>query len=237
MSSAAIVSSSVSSTPSPALLRSGILIIYAIDASFEADVLNTIRSTIRFSKIDEFNGQTGTPTSLQILTYQAIFVYTSGSLQSSPNMGDVLADYIDSGGRVGVAIGVFGTTARALTGRFASGGYSPLVLQSQLKISPQLQLAAVHPNDPLSQGVSSFDGGSASFQYVTTLTTSAVLVASWTDGITLIARKISPNGLATVVALNFFPPSNKVPNRSNYWNSATDGGTMIANALQAVLTS
>jgi hypothetical protein len=77
-------------------------------------------------------------------------------------------------------------------------------------------------------GVTSFNGGYYSYRPTTTaLTAGSTLIASWSDGMPLVATK--EVGTARRVDLGFFPPSNDVD--SYLWDAATDGDLLMANAL------
>jgi hypothetical protein len=78
-------------------------------------------------------------------------------------------------------------------------------------------------------GVHTFHGGGYSFRPASAeLTPEATLVASWSDGVPLVATR-NINGVQRV-DLGFFPPSATVGG-SGFWDPATDGALLMANAL------
>ena len=77
-------------------------------------------------------------------------------------------------------------------------------------------------------GVTSFNGGSASYRpTTTTVYPGTTLVAEWSDGHPLVAVA-DVNG-AHRADVCFFPPSSDTG--SNRWDTTTDGARMLANAL------
>lgn len=88
-------------------------------------------------------------------------------------------------------------------------------------------LGTVHaPSHPLMAGVTSFAGGTASYRpTVTALTAGSTSIAEWSDGRVLVATGAQPNR----VDLGFYPPSSLC--RSDFWDVATDGDLLLANAL------
>jgi len=87
-------------------------------------------------------------------------------------------------------------------------------------------LTPLIPTHPILNGVKSFDGGSSSFRGGI-WSSSAVQVASWTDGTPLVG--VVTVGSTPVVSLSIYPPSNSV--NSGNWLATTDGARLMANAL------
>jgi hypothetical protein len=71
--------------------------------------------------------QNETPTLADISPYDVVLVYTSGSLDDQTALGDVLADYIDGGGKVVTGMYVYRATTQAITGRFVDSPYMPAI--------------------------------------------------------------------------------------------------------------
>ncbi len=140
-------------------------------------------------------------------------------------MGDVLADYLDSGGGVVLATFAF-NTGYGIGGRVLSGGYLPLTTSSQDYYGWYMSLIPDQPAHPILAGVNSFNGGYSYHEGPITITSGAALVAHWSDGQPLVATK---QLAGRMVGLNFFPPSSDM--LSSLWVASTDGARLMANAL------
>lgn len=166
-----------------------------------------------------------TPTLAQLQAYRSVLIYSDASFQDSEGLGNVLADYVDGGGRVVVAtFSLNNEDSSAAMGRFESGGYLPVTRGDQTGFSGGT-LVAVDADSPILQGVSTFNGGDSGYAAKVTLNPGAQLVASWNDAdaTPLIAVK------GKVTAINFYPPSSDA--RVDFWTASTDGGKILANAL------
>ena len=112
-----------------------------------------------------------------------------------------------------------------------TGGYSAFTWTGSLQAGTDLTLGSVTSNDPIMNGragvITSFDGGSSSYHAIATVATGAMLSATWSDGTPLVAYRTNKTG--RVVSLNFYPVSSDV--RGDFWQSSTQGATIIANAL------
>jgi hypothetical protein len=160
-----------------------------------------------------------------------VLVFTDGSA-GAPDLtalGNVVADYSDTGGGVVVATFSF-TSSLALSGRMTSAGYSVFSIGEQAQ-DLRMQLVPDIPTSPLLAGVASFDGGSSSFHSAPVTTSpGATLIAHWSGDLQpLVAVRDAPVGDGLIVGLNFFPASSDA--REDFWDAATDGTTLLANAL------
>jgi hypothetical protein len=204
--------------------------------AYNPDVIAKLTGTGMFSQVDDlsplgcdpfppYRGLNPTPSLATLQEYAAVLIYSDCGFYDSVALGDVLADYVDGGGHVVVATFAFWNEAGeiGIYGRLLSGGYLPLTLGTQTEYGHQYLVPDL-PDDPLLEGVTSFDGGQWSFRNnAISLAPGATLVAHWTDGLPLVAYK------GNVVALNFFPPSSGA--REGFWDPATDGARLMANAL------
>ncbi len=207
------------------------------------DPRDKILATGLFSEVAIINATgigdgVGTPPLETLLEYDAIITWSNASYDDAVSMGDVLADYVDAGG--GVVVAVFANTstnsARFLQGRWLSDpGYIAIPQGGGFVDGTAAGLGEVLVEDhPTLEGVASFFnnapiGSSGPFgawrPAELGLTTGSTLVARWTTGETLIA--IAPN--PAVVELGFHPVSSEV--NAGYWDQTTDGGRIMANAL------
>lgn len=100
--------------------------------------------------------------------------------------GDRLADYIDAGGSVlQAAYDNWEQADAAPTGRFASGGYAPLLLGDNVNQNVTLG-TIVEPSHPLVQGLEPF---ASTLNPDTALAPGATLLAKWSDDRNAIAVK------------------------------------------------
>src|SRR5438552_522217 len=91
-----------------------------------------------------------------------------------------------------------------------------------------LTLVADQPAHPILNGVFSFNGGTNSFLNSPIMVApGASLLAHWNNNQPLVATKQLTAG--RMVGLNFYPPSSD--SRNDFWNAATDGARLMANAL------
>jgi hypothetical protein len=197
---------------------------------WNSDVTNKIAGVGSIPRVDLVRITTGdpVPTLAQLRAYSAVLVYSDYSFNDSTAMGNVLADYVDQGG--GVVLSTFDfatTTTYGIQGRLTTGGYLPFTTASTA--SPgNLTLMKDLPLNPLLDGVTSFNGGSSSYQNSSiSIAAGATLVAHWSNGQPLVgSRDIAPGRVA---GLNFFPPSSDAG--SGLWVSSTDGARLMADAL------
>lgn len=187
-------------------------------------------ATGRFAAVDLVDVMTATPTLGQLQAYDAVMTWSNYSYASGDALGDLLADYVDSGG--GVVVAVFANTStqvdRYLGGRWISGGYEIVPGRGSVIAFSPATLGAIHdPGHPTVAGVTSFDGGTGSFRpYRTTLSSHGVEIASWNDGKTLVAVS---SQWPTRVDLGFVP-SSAVADPA-FWVPGTDGDLLLANAM------
>lgn len=203
-----------------------VLIVAAADQAWADEVRTQINSTGLVGTVDLFDARSGTPTLAQLQNYGAILTYTDSSYANATAMGDVAADYVDSGG--GVVQATFSWhSSIPLAGRWQSGGYSPLTYGSQAQ-GVTLTLGTVHdPSHPVMDNVSTFNGGSSSYHNDVNYATGSVAIADWSNGRPLAAEM--PGFSANIIGLNFYPPSSVA--RSDFWDTNTDGEWLLGNAL------
>lgn len=190
------------------------------------DVRNKLLNLGWFDSVTVINVISSTPSLETLLAFDSVQVWSDSTFQNATLMGNVLADYVDAGG--GVVIQTFATAnGYAPLGRWASGGYQPMV-PGGVTSGGSLTLGTVaDPGHPIMDGVSSFVGGSSSYRGAGTLAAGSNLIASWSNGTPLIAELMTFEG--PVVTLNFFPPSSD--QRSDFWLANTDGDLLMGNSL------
>jgi len=204
--------------------------------SQENDIIAKIQADASFINITplEVTGSSSTPTLATLETYQTVMVVGNNAFGDAGGLGNVLQQYVAAGfGLVVTAasntVGACGTTSSQLCGSFNSSDYwaiEPGLLNS----GHQATLGSIQvPGSPLLNGVTSFNGGSASLRVTGTVNSNATEVAAWNDGTPLIATRTF--GSATEVALNFYPVSGDVTGNAG-WLSSTSGAQILANAIE-----
>ncbi|NLF39794.1 PEP-CTERM sorting domain-containing protein [bacterium] len=198
------------------------------------DVQTNLAATARFSAVDALDVRFGTPALTTLQEYAALVVFSDSSYADATNLGTTLADYVDGGGGVvpmvfECASYSFFSPPRFLYGRWETGGYVAIPRGDPLA-GPMLTLGAVHePAHPIMAGVTNLNGGVRSYRPSTTnINDGWTRIADWSDGAPLVAARDINGG--RVAALAFFPVSDNIS--TVYWHTATDGATLMANALE-----
>jgi hypothetical protein len=154
--------------------------------------------------------------------FDTVFIWTDAAYNTT--LGTNLNSFVTAGG--GIVICTFANASIAIT-NFAYTN-SPIVYPGNQSAGGNLTLGTYTSSDPLMNGVTSFNIGSAGFGASgITLQAGATSVASYSNGTNLVAKKTI--GSARTVSLNFFPPSTTA--RSDFWNASTNGDRLMTNAI------
>lgn len=206
----------------------------------------------RFSQVDIINTTPfaggGTPTLSTLMQYDAVLHWTNDSNADSVSLGNVMADYVDAGG--GVVVAVFANTStnaqRYLQGRWLTGQYEVIPSQGTHTEGPPPGTSGtsgfVHMSTLLEPAHPLFDGiGDVRLNWATTsqglrwgayrpTTTNihpwARKLALWDDGKTALAIH---NANPKRIDLGFHPVSDLVA--AGYYDRTSDAGRQIANAM------
>ncbi|HET6372607.1 MAG TPA: choice-of-anchor D domain-containing protein [Candidatus Polarisedimenticolia bacterium] len=166
------------------LLQSG------ADVSEIRDVLSMFPD---IAAVDVLDGSDSTPMLESLLPYDAVVVIANRPWQDTEAVGDVLADYADTGGGVVLTLASF-LDIWTVRGRFLSEGYHPLLLTTgPIGTSSPGPFNGAHP---IMAGVRDIAGALLAGENVAT---GAEWVADWSFGQPFIATKGS-----NVVAVNAF---------------------------------
>ena len=175
---------------------------------------------------DTFLASGGTPTVAELQAYSAVLIFTDTGAQDPVALGNNLATYIDGGGAV---VNATFTPNVPITGAYTAYELYTGAGQSN---GANLGIGTVNdPSHPIMNGVTNFDGGTASFHNTGgTVAAGASVVAEYTTGAPLIIvqENVGP-GNAKRAFLNFYPPS--IDARDDFWDVASDGALIMANAL------
>jgi hypothetical protein len=130
-----------------------------------------------------------------LANYQQVLFFSNSNSGSDPAVGNVLADYADTGRRLVVATFAWANQgANTLGGRFITGQISPFVIEGSTLYSPATLGQVVDPT--LFSGVATLSGY---FRDFVGLSSGAHALAYWSDGTPLLAVK------GNVVAISLFP--------------------------------
>jgi hypothetical protein len=193
------------------------------------DPQSKLMGTGRFNSVSIINASLTTPTLADLQQYHSVMVWSNVNFQDSVALGNVLADYVDAGGGVVVAIFANTTTTanRWLGGRWVNG-YEVIPSRGGTTSGTAASLGNILvPGHPLMNGVNTFHGGTSSFRPTnTTVTAGSTKIAQWSDGRTLVAVGSTHRR----VDLGMYPPSAHVS--AGWWDPNTDGAILMANALE-----
>jgi hypothetical protein len=207
------------------------------------DVRDKLVATGKFGSVSiytatRFNPDGGTPSLATLQQWDAVLVWSNDSFDDAVAMGDVLAEYVDAGG--GVVVAVFANTStnvdRFLQGRWQTGDYIAIPQNGGFVQGPGQLGEVVITDHPIMDGVTTFVTRSGTTAqglifggYRPTnlsVTPGSTIVAKWNTGHSLVV--LAPN--PSVVELGFHPVSSDV-NEFAYWDASTDGDLLMANAL------
>ena len=208
-----------SPSPSPTCTPSAfrVLIAYADTGGPPTTIQSAILAEPGVTACDLFDAASGTPTLAQLEQYNIVFAFSNNGWSDATGMGNVLADYQDSGTGT-VVVGTFAYDNRGpwlLAGRWVTGGYTPFNSTANTNFSSN---TATITSNCLTQGVNTL---TAFYRNGVTLTSGAVAVATWTDGPPAVAYQTN-NG-HTGVGINAYLGQNPM-------DFAGDWGHLIVNA-------
>ncbi len=225
---------SFSLTSRPGQQRPRKILLYAADPADRLDdVAAKLRGTGLFDSVDVLSAVTSVPTLATLQEYHAVLTWSDSHYINPVAIGNVLADYVDSGG--GVVVGIFSFdlgTARLLQGRFQNDNYFAIAPGART-FGPTVALGDFIEDHPIMNGIGDFNGGTGSYRLATsTIAPDAVSVARWADNSPLVVtREI---GGVRRVDLGFYPVSSDA-GYVEFWDASTDGDLIMANALLYVM--
>ena len=212
------------------------VLVYGADGDTEnIDIANKLTATGQFSSVTWTDARAVTPSLATFQLYAAVLTYSNFNYDNSTTLGDNLADYIDAGG--GVVLALFAdtetNTSRRPQGRFLTDDY--FVINSSGQTSGgSLTLGTVFdPSHQTMANVTTFGGGSSSFRPAFSATVTGTRIADWSDGTVLVGVRQIGNSLRA--DLGFYPPSTDAT--SSGWVATTDGAVLMANTLSFVAGS
>ena len=159
---------------------------------------NTIQALLQaygdLGTVSLYDGRIGTPTLAELLAYDVVLTWSNYVYADSVGMGNVLADYVDAGGKVVNLNFAMGTHGWQMGGRFMTEGYT--AMDGGGLYFGTVCLGAYNPAHPIMAGVTNV------CEYYrmlgTYLTAASTEVAQWSDGQSFVAVKDN----RTVVSIN-----------------------------------
>jgi hypothetical protein len=149
---------------------------------------------------------TSTPALAALTPYTVAVVYSNVTPFDRAGLGDVLADYVDAGGKLVLMQACF-TNGFELQGRIMTAGYSPMLAGpaagdntdrtfdlSTISLPPHPVFFGINPSSWDSQPVSGALSAPA-------LSSGATLIAAFANG----HNAIAVNAAGTIVGINLFP--------------------------------
>jgi len=199
--------------PLPAKQAEGIRVLVASADSCLGYYFGSLMAYPDIAAVDWFDANAAIPTLSQLLTYDVVIAHNNADYADRTAMGNVLADYVDAGGRLILTIFNF-QLGWAIEGRIVTPGYSPFLPPGEPNHYSWANLGVYQAGHPIMQGVGTL---SDCYRDRVNLAPGAVLVASWDDGEELVAV----NGC--IVGINMFVGCNS-------WSSG-DVSTLLHNAV------
>jgi hypothetical protein len=180
-----------------------VIFVSAVGNPYADEIINTQLGTGAFDKFDLFDAQIGTPTLAQLQQYDVALAISNSTFQDPVQLGNVLADYFDGGGRVVLALFAV-SSGWAVQGRFGDPAMKYMLLSVSAFDSGAESLGEVaEPQSPLMNGVASLSAASVIRNSGGEIN-GAVVVARWSSGRPLVVRGVV-NG-RNRADLNVFPP-------------------------------
>lgn len=168
----------------------------ALPGSNDFSEITAALLALGINSVTEVDLETSLPSVDDLLAYDAcLFGFNTFFTSPTAPIGDMLADYIDGGGKLVMTVPVFitGFTGTPIEGRLLDDGYYP-VIPGPGPVGPA-NLGTFNPDHPIMEGVTDADGNLLAD---CDLAPDAELVAEWDAGYPLVAHKES------VVAVNCF---------------------------------
>ncbi len=200
----------------PATVNS--VLIALADSVSNATVLQSELLAFGVPTVDLMDVNSSTPALPDLTPYDAVITWAENVFQDDVAMGNVLADYVDQGGRV--VMGNF-TWFSTLSGRIQDAGYSPFE-QAGDSLYSDACLGTFDAGHPIMSGVTS---ACDNLRDNVIVESGAILVASWDDG----RPFVGVNSDCSVVGITSYPGSNRTASFSGdiplvYYNAVNTSG-------------
>jgi hypothetical protein len=163
--------------------RSGVNVLLAA-ADDGNNIINLLNAFGDLGSVDYYDARTGTPTLAQLQAYDVVVTWSNYTYSSAAGMGNVLASYVDAGGRV-INLMFALDPSWGLQGTFISGGYSAMT-GTGTNYSTGC-LGNFDPTHPIMEGITDVCDYYRLASPV--LTSGSTQIAEWSDGSIFVAVK------------------------------------------------
>lgn len=214
----------------PAQAAPGALnILVTSNGDIEGNVADAIDAESGVASTAIFDTNSDTPSAADLAQFDLVVSLGDSNYFDAPLWGDRLADYIDAGGSVlQAAYDNWDSVGASPSGRFASGGYAPLLLGDNVNTSVTLG-TIVEPSHPIMQGLEPFG---SSLNTDTALAPGATLLAKWSDDRNAIAVK----GRVVATSASAYPDQTEAvlavarlaANAGKYFNPVTNRNLTVS---------
>ena len=216
------------SKPVQLTATSNIVVLGAGGFPLNYDVAQYLVNSGRFASVTTMDGCYFTPTLSELLMFDGVLVFGWNYWYSPTAIGNLLADFVDSEGRLMVAIAANATGGDwQIKGRFNTQNYWLISPNGGDFTGPYSMGTVHHPEHPIMSGVSSVVCG-AKLSNSAVVSAGAVRLADFTDGTPLIVIK-EQNGNRRVDIS--FPVITKRVNPQYGIDTTSDAELLIVNAL------
>ncbi|KAJ6243906.1 btb (poz) domain-containing 2a-related [Anaeramoeba flamelloides] len=202
------------------------------------DVLTSIKSG-GIKKVEVINLVNQNIIWSQLKKYDVIFIFSLNKFKNPINVGNLLAKFVKDGGGV-VISSVFALkndkSQVEIQGKIVREQLIP-IQKASIVFGQQSRLGRIlSQNHPVMHNVQRFEGGKYSDRCSSfSVVNGAKKIALWEDGRILVAELRKKSVYGIVVALNFYPVSDKIEGMDgDFWDHKTDGQKIIANAIHYV---
>ncbi len=155
------------------------------DSVYGSPIQQLLQAYGDLGAVDYFDAQYGTPTLEELEAYNVVVTWSNYQYSDPNGIGNVLADYVDNGGKVINLMFAIGTHGWQMGGRFMSENYTAFNGTSISGINACL--GDYDPTHPIMDGVTNVcDVYRVSGTY---LTPGSTAVANWSDGLIFVAAK------------------------------------------------
>jgi hypothetical protein len=163
--------------------NSGTAKVLCVFADVPGPFLKELRREPGIGIVDHVNARYETPSLSTLLGYDVVIVASYYAFLDNNALGDVLADYVDAGGKV-IHTSCSSYGAFRVAGRFASGGYA--AFNDSTATDFQNRVLGEFDPHPIMDGIATLQNY---FGFPVTLRYGAELIATWETGSPLVAVK------------------------------------------------
>ncbi len=165
----------------------GLHVLVAHSDDYPYQLLDYLAAQPGISVVDPFDCRYATPTLAYLQEYDVVVSFSNYSWYDRVAMGDLLADFVDAGGKLILAVFDWADdNGWALSGRIITGGYSPFMNLGNDNLYTWADLGAFNASHPVMAGVTA---ASDDYRDDVILSPGAGLIAAWDDGVPFVAEK------------------------------------------------